>query len=173
MWHLGAPFWQLGLRAVIIYVAFLAALRVFGKREVGQFTIFDLVLILLVANAVQPAITGPDASVTGGAIIMAALFGVNALIALVRVRSSGHLRQFLEGQPAVIAQDGHWLPNVMHHEGVDLEDATMALREHGLADVSEVELAVLEVDGSISVVPKEAGALKRGRRRLKYRRRLT
>jgi uncharacterized membrane protein YcaP (DUF421 family) len=59
---------------------------------------------------------------------------------------------------------------MMHHEGVDLEDAMMALREHGIADVAEVELAVLEVDGSISVVPKEDGGLKRGHRRLRYRR---
>ena len=65
----GVPPLELALRAVVIYVVLLAALRIFGKREVGQFTLFDLVLVLLVANAVQPAITGPDSSLGGGIVI--------------------------------------------------------------------------------------------------------
>src|SRR2546429_2926705 len=69
IFHLGIPWWHLVARAVIIYVVFFIGLRLFGKRELGQFTTFDLVLVLLVANALQPAITGPDNSVTGGASI--------------------------------------------------------------------------------------------------------
>ena len=66
MWELHVPAWELMVRATVIYLALLVALRLFGKREVGQFTLIDLVLILLVANAVQPAMTGPDVSLTGG-----------------------------------------------------------------------------------------------------------
>lgn len=69
--HLAIPVWQIIVRSVVIYVVLLLGLRVFGKREVGQSTVFDLVLVLLVANAVQPAMTGPDSSLTGGSVIIA------------------------------------------------------------------------------------------------------
>jgi uncharacterized membrane protein YcaP (DUF421 family) len=167
--------WQamvgIALRSVIIYLVFLIGLRVFGKREVGQFTFFDLALILLVANALQPAMTGPDYSVVGGLVIVVVLLGLNWLISRLRLRST-LVRHMLEGTPTVIAQDGQWLARAMQHEGLDTDEAMMALREHGLADVSEVALAVLEVDGSISVVPREGGAVKKGSRRLRYRRRV-
>src|SRR2546423_4367258 len=71
----GIPWTHLVLRAVIIYVVFFIGLRLFGKRELGQFTTFDLVLVLLVANALQPAITGPDNSLTGGGLILACPLG--------------------------------------------------------------------------------------------------
>src|SRR4029077_5036394 len=74
------PRWELVIRAVVTYVALLVALRLFGKREVGQFTLYDLVFILLVANALQPAITGPDTSVVGGLVLIVALVGLNYLI---------------------------------------------------------------------------------------------
>jgi len=71
IFRLSIPWTHLVIRAIIIYIAFFIGLRLFGKRELGQFTTFDLVLVLLVANALQPAITGPDNSVTGGVIIIA------------------------------------------------------------------------------------------------------
>ena len=169
MFQFGEPVWQIVVRTLVIYLVFLVALRVFGKREVGQFTIADLVLILLVANAVQPAMTGPDVSLGGGLVIVAVLFALNALIALLRVRYKP-VAELLQGHPAVIAKDGHWIPDVMRHQGVDEDDAMMVLREHGIADVSDTQLVVLEVDGSISVVPSEARVL-RGRRRVRTLRR--
>ena len=72
---------ELVLRASIVYFLFLAALRLAGKRELGQFTIFDLALVLLASNALQPAITGPDASIPGALIIVATLFSLNRLVA--------------------------------------------------------------------------------------------
>lgn len=168
MWQLGVPLWQLIIRALVIYLALLFGLRLFGKREVGQFTIFDLVLVLLVANAVQPAITGPDSSLTGGLVIMATLFAVNVAVAYLRIHSPW-LRRLTEGRPTVIARDGRWLPEALRQEGLEEEDCDMALREHGLSHVSEVALAVLETDGTISVVPSDA-EVKRGRRRVRTRR---
>ena len=70
---------ELVVRAVVVYAALLIALRVFGKREVGQFTLYDLVFVLLVANALQPAMTGPDSSLTGGLVLIAALVLANLL----------------------------------------------------------------------------------------------
>jgi uncharacterized membrane protein YcaP (DUF421 family) len=164
---LSIPAWQIVVRSLVIYLAFLLVLRFFGKREVGQFTLTDLILILLVANAVQPAMTGPDTSLLGGLIIVATLFLTNLALSYLRVRSSP-VRKFLEGEPAVIGKDGAWIQNVMRREGVDQDEAEMALREHGVGSIEEAELVVLEVDGTVSVVPKEGGGVKRGRRRVRY-----
>jgi uncharacterized membrane protein YcaP (DUF421 family) len=166
MFHFGEPWWQIAVRVIVIYVAFLVALRVFGKREIGQFTLADLVLILLVANAVQPAMTGPDLSLGGGLLILATLFVANSGVAYLRVHNR-KVRSMLQGHPTVIARDGQWYGEVMRHQGVDEDDAAMALREHGIEKVEDVDLAVLEVDGSISVVPAEGSTLKRGRRRVR------
>ena len=86
MWTLGTPVLELVVRAVLIYAVFFGALRLFGKREIGQFTLFDLALVLLAANALQPAITGPDASVVGGLVVIVTLFVLNRGISLLRVR---------------------------------------------------------------------------------------
>ncbi len=86
MWTLGVPPLELVARTVIVYVIFLAALRIFGKREIGQFTLFDLALVLLAANALQPALTGPDQSITGGLIIVVTIFVLNGLVAQLRRR---------------------------------------------------------------------------------------
>jgi uncharacterized membrane protein YcaP (DUF421 family) len=168
MWHLAIPAWQLVARSVAIYLALLIGLRLFGKREVGQFTLFDLVLVLLVANAVQPAITGPDSSVLGGLIIIGSLFALNWVIATVRGRSP-LVRSLLEGKATIVGRDGAWIPTALKQAGLEVEDCMMALREHGFADISEASLVVLETDGSISVVPGSAPML-RGRRRVRTRR---
>jgi uncharacterized membrane protein YcaP (DUF421 family) len=167
MWQLAVPAIQLVIRSAVIYGALLLALRLFGKREVGQFTLFDLVLVLLVANAVQPAITGPDSSLTGGLVIIVTLFALNRVVAYMRPRSP-FLRRLTEGQATIVARDGQWLDDALKREGLDLEDCMMALREHGFGDVSEVELAVLETDGTISVVPR-GSRVQKGRRHVRTR----
>ncbi len=168
---LSVPWWELILRSVIIYAVFFVGLRLFGKRELGQFTVFDLVLILLVANALQPAITGPDNSVTGGVIIIATLLVINRGVALARSRFPAFQR-LVEPPPTPIIKDGRWLRESMEKEGLSQEDAMMALREHGVDKVEDVRLACLEEDGSISVVTKDAhGAPPRRRRRVRFLRR--
>jgi uncharacterized membrane protein YcaP (DUF421 family) len=169
MFHLAVPFWQIIARSVVIYLVLLIGLRLFGKREVGQFTVFDLVLVLLVASAMQPAMTGPDSSLTGGIIIMATLLVLNLALAQVRTRGP-FARQLLEGYPRVIAQNGRWLASALRIEGLDEDDAMMALREHGIGDDKDVELAVLETDGSISVVPADQKVL-HSRHKVRYRKR--
>lgn len=153
MFHFGEPAWQTIVRTLVIYLAFIVALRLFGKREIGQFTLFDLVLILLVANAVQPAMTGPDVSLGGGLIIVVTLFALNFLLAALRIRYKP-LNAVLEGHPTVIAKDGQWYPEIMRRQGVEEDDAMMALREHGVTDVRDTQLVVLEADGSISGYPE-------------------
>jgi len=154
MWDLQVPAWELAVRATGIYLAVLLGLRLFGKREVGQFTLTDLVLILLLANAVQPAMTGPDTSLTGGLVIIVTLIVVNRAIAFARAKLP-FVQWLVESPPTTLARDGIWVPGVLEHEELSQEDVTMALHEHGLTDVSEVKLAVLEGDGMISVVPRD------------------
>jgi uncharacterized membrane protein YcaP (DUF421 family) len=164
--QLAIPVWDLVLRSIVIYLALLIGLRLFGKREVGQFTLFDLVMVLLVANAVQPAMTGPDSSLAGGLIIVVTLLVLNWTLGYLRLRSP-IIRRALESNPTVIAQNGQWLPAALAREGVELEEAEASLREHGLDSVSDVKLAVLELDGTISVVPMSSDTY-RSRRRVRF-----
>lgn len=169
-WHLAVSPVELVVRSLVVYALFLVALRVSGKRELGQFTIFDLASVLLAANALQPAITGPDASIPGAAIIVATLFIANRTVAAAR-RRAGWVRRLLDVPPTTIARDGGWIREALDREELDDDDLEAALREHGLETVEEVRLAVLEHDGSISIVPRDGPAVRlhRGRRRYRTR----
>ncbi len=162
--------WDLMVRSIAIYLALTLALRLFGKRELGQMTIFDLVLVLLVANAVQPAMTGPDNSLLGGLIIIVTLFLLNWGVGWARLRSPV-VRRLLQSPPKVLARDGAWIPGALQREGVEADEAEMALREHGVAGVADAQLVELESDGSISVVPQEVSGRQRPRRRVRMLRR--
>ncbi len=127
-------------------------------------------LVLLVANAVQPAMTGPDTSLVGGLIIIVTLVLLNLVVA--RLDTIPLFHRLFSPHPAVIIHGGQYLTEVMRREGVDREDCEMAIREHGIEDVSQVKLGVLEPDGSISVVPKDSETTRtrhRVRRRFRVR----
>ena len=131
----------------------------------GQFTLYDLVFILLVANALQPAITGPDTSVGGGVILIIALVGANYIVG--RLDRLARFHNLFAAAPAVIIKDGTFIPEVMKREGVTEEECEMAIREHGMSDVKDVQLGVLEPDGTISIVP--AGVvMQRTKHRIRY-----
>jgi uncharacterized membrane protein YcaP (DUF421 family) len=118
-------------------------------------TVFDLVVLLLISNAVQNAMVGPDTSLLGGILAAGVLLALNALLARLRLRWP-RLRRVLEGSPTLLVLHGAVLPDHLRKEGLDPETLEEALREHGVADVADVEMAVLEIDGSISVVPATA-----------------
>ena len=167
IFKLGIPWSHLVIRAVIIYVVFFIGLRLFGKRELGQFTTFDLVLVLLVANALQPAITGPDNSVTGGVIIITILLVFNRMVALVRNRWPW-FDALIDPPPTVVVQDGQISKPALEKEGLSETDVEMAIREHGIDKLSDVKQAVLENDGSISVVTKGTSERFHRRRRVRF-----
>ena len=171
MWDLGVNPLELVARTTVIYVLFVGALRLSGKREIGQFTLFDLAMVLLVANALQPAMTGADQSVLGGAIILATIFMLNRLVAEARVRVP-FVRRILEFKPTTIGRDGRWLKAEFARQGIDLGDADAALRQHGLERVEQMKLATLEEDGSISIVPApdDGAPVEVHRRDRRYRR---
>ena len=153
-------------RTLIVYLAVLAGLRLAGKRELGQMTPFDLVVILLIANAVQNAMVGPDTSVTGGLIAAGVLVSVNYGVAAARERLPW-LRRAVEGTPTLLINDGRFVEEHLRREGLEEDEVLMAIREHGVADVKDVRIAVLETDGSISIVPVDAGAI-RTRRHVRF-----
>jgi uncharacterized membrane protein YcaP (DUF421 family) len=166
LFHLGVPWWELVIRSVGVYFVLLLGLRVFGKREVGQFTLFDLVFVLLVANAVQPAMTGPDASLFGGVIIVFSLLTANWIVG--RLDDIPALHRILTAPPTVLVKDGKPLEWQMQREGITEDEVEMAMREHGLDKLADVKLAVLEADGSISIIGKDEKVQQRRRRRVRF-----
>jgi uncharacterized membrane protein YcaP (DUF421 family) len=159
MFSLDVNGWSIVARTAIVYVALLLGLRLAGKRELGQMTPFDLVVILLIANAVQNAMVGPDTSVTGGLIAAGVLIVGNYGVAEARERFTW-LRRAVEGTPTLLINDGKFVPQHLLREGLDEDEVLMAIREHGVADVKDVRMAVLETDGSISIVPADAKAMR-------------
>ena len=165
LFHFGVSPWEFVVRCIVIDAVLLMALRIFGKREVGQFTLYDLVLILLVANAVQPAMTGPDYSLGGGLIIIAVLVLFNAGIG--RLDRYRVFHRLLVPAARIIIENGAYVRQALKNEGVDLDAIETAMREHGVTDVSQVRLGVLEPDGSISIVPNDSRTV-RTRRVVRY-----
>jgi len=137
------------LRTAVIYAVVLLGVRLSGKREVGQMTPFDLTLLLLLSNAVQNAMTGPDTSLLGGVVAACTLLLMNYFVA----ETSGvnrRFRRFIQGQPTLLIHDGQIISAHLAKEHISADELHRALREHGIADYKDVALAVLEVDGSIS-----------------------
>ncbi len=139
------------VRTGVIYLFVLAGVRLSGKREVGQMTPFDLTLLLLLSNAVQNAMTGPDTSLLGGVVAAGTLLVMNFLVADV-AGVNRRFRKFVQGSPTLLIHNGQLLLPHLVREHVTSDEIERALREHGIARVQDVSLAVLEVDGSISVL---------------------
>jgi uncharacterized membrane protein YcaP (DUF421 family) len=164
MFDLGVPLWEIVVRTAVVYVVVLGLLRLAGKRELGQMSPADLVVILIIANAVQNAMNGGDVSLIGGVVSAATLVGMN--FALGRFgRRIPILGRLVVEEPTLLLQDGHPISESIEREHVEVEEIEMAAREHGIADLNAVAAAVLEIDGSISIIPKKGGGYHKSRRR--------
>ena len=148
------PFVDIVARTTTIYLTLLVGLRLTGKRQVGQLTPFDLLLLLLLANSVQNAMVGPDTTLYGGLIAAATLFVANAVVARL-TRESKAMTRIVEGTPTFLIRHGKILEGNLAREGVTEADLLRALREHGVAEVAHVRSAVLEVDGTVSVLKED------------------
>ena len=154
MWTFNISLLEVALRTLIIYALVLTGIRLTGKREVGQMASYELVLILLLANAVQNAMTGPDTSLTGGIVGACTLLIANAIITRVSSRSR-KLRALIEGTPTVLILHGKVINKNMEKENIAHEELEQTLREHGVSATADVGVGVLEVDGSISILRKD------------------
>ena len=157
MWRLSVSWWELILRGLIVYVFLIVLLRVTGKRQVGQLAPFDLVLLLVLSNAVQNAMTGGDNSVLGGLISASVLVVLNYAAGLLTYRSK-KLESLVEGRPEVLVHNGKVFTDVLEREKLTHHELNAALREAGIACVEQVHYAILENNGTISVQPKKGPA---------------
>ncbi|WP_038167194.1 YetF domain-containing protein [Verrucomicrobium sp. BvORR106] len=153
MWSISLPWWEFVVRAAVVYVLVLLMLRVTGKRQVGQLAPFDLVLLLLLSNAVQNSMNGGDNSITGGLVLAATLVGLNYLFSLATFKSR-KLETLIEGKPQVLIHKGQVDDAIMSDAKLTRHELELALRRHGCTSPAEVRLAVLENNGEISVVQK-------------------
>jgi uncharacterized membrane protein YcaP (DUF421 family) len=152
MFDLAIPWWSFVVRTLIVYLALLIGLRLVGRRELGQMTPFDLVVILLIANSLQNAMVGPDTSVAGGLASAFTLLAANWILTRLRARIPW-LRRVAEGEPILLVSGGKVLVESLRRSSIDLDDLEQAVREHGVATLAEVDTAVLEVDGTVSIIP--------------------
>jgi uncharacterized membrane protein YcaP (DUF421 family) len=150
MFDLSLPWWELVVRSSIIYAALLVMVRLSGKRTVGQFTPFDLLVVMLLSEAVSSGLTGSEDSVAGGLIAAATLIGLNGLVSRATARSDA-LRRLAEGTPVVVGHNGHILEARLKQEHVTRDDVLQALREADI-DLHEMKLVVLEADGKFSIL---------------------
>jgi uncharacterized membrane protein YcaP (DUF421 family) len=155
VFDLTTPWWEIILRTAIVYVVVLFLLRIAGKRELGQMSPVDLVVILVIANAVQNAMTGGDNSLIGGVIAAATLVAVNTGFSRVGHRVP-YLEHLFESDPTPLVRAGKLIKRNLEKENVEQDELMMAAREHGVEDLAGVESAYLERDGSISIIPKGA-----------------
>jgi uncharacterized membrane protein YcaP (DUF421 family) len=143
------------LRPLFVYLFLLVAFRFSGKRELGQATLFDFLIILLISNVVQNAMIGRDNSIGGAFAGVAVLLTLSWFLNRTTSRSVT-LRTVLEGAPTLLVHDGAILLNAMRKESVSENDLRTALRQQGIASIAEVRYAILELDGKISVIRTDA-----------------
>ena len=157
LWIAGAA--VIAGKTAVIYAFLVIGLRLFGKRELGQLSLYDLVLVIILGNAVQNAMINNDNTLGGGlvaALVLLSLnWGLNRLIT-----RSRRAERILVGDPVLIVHDGQPLKKRMAREGITQDQLDAALREHGIDDVSTVHIAILESDGTISVIPRDARVLR-------------
>ncbi len=150
---LGSSLPEIVLRTAIVYLFLVAVMRISGKREVGQMSILELIVILIISDAVQNSMVGENTTVWGGLVAVLTLLGLDALLKGLTGRSR-RLRRAIEGEPRLLVRDGRLLTKALREEKVEPSDVRAAIRAQGLERVEDVHLAVLETDGSISVIPK-------------------
>src|SRR5512135_3403506 len=150
MWQPELHWWEFVVRGLVVYAFLLVLLRFTGKRQVGQLSPFDLVLLLVLSNAVQNAMNGGDNSVLAGIILASVLVLLNFLVGLATYRSKP-LEALVEGRPELLIHNGKLFAEIMEREKLTHHELNAALRAAGCASVEEVHYAILENNGQISV----------------------
>ena len=151
MFSMSVPWWEFALRGVVVYVFLLVFLRLTGKRQTGQYAPFDLVLLLILSNAVQNSMNAGDNSLLGGLIVAATLLGCHVILAHLTFRFPGFAR-LVDGTPQVLVQRGAVDSALMRQELLSTDDLEAALRASGCLHLHEVERATIETNGQITVV---------------------
>ncbi len=138
-------------RSIAVYIFIVLAIRLFGKREVTQLSITDLVFILLIANAVQSAMVGQNTTLIGGIIAAGSLFVINFIFGVL-VFKSKRISSFFQGHPLMLIYEGEEIEHNLQKARISHDELEQVVREHGVEKISDVNLAILEMDGNISVL---------------------
>lgn len=154
MFDMQAPWWEFIVRATVVYLVLLLMVRVTGKRTVGQFTPFDLIVVMLLSEGVSGSLNGQDESLPGGLIVAATLVVLDMAIALATSRST-RADAVLQGNPVLIGRDGVIYDDVLKHQRVPRSDVDKALRGAD-CDIEDMRMAILEADGNINIMKKQA-----------------
>jgi uncharacterized membrane protein YcaP (DUF421 family) len=149
---LGSDLLSVAARTAIVYVVLVIALRLFGKRAAGQLSTLNLVVLLIVANAVQNAMVGENTSLVAGLLAAAVILGLDLAVNSVADRWKP-LREWLDGVPTLLVEEGRLDAAVLRHEGVSERELGIALRQSGLLTAAEARFVYLEPNGAISVIP--------------------
>ena len=145
------------LRAAAVYVVLPVVFRLAGKRSLASITTFDLVLTLIISEAIQQALLDNDNSMTNAFLVVFTLIGMNIALSLLKQRSA-RAETLLDGAPVVIMEDGRLHRDRMDEERVDEADILVAAREkQGLSRLDEIRYAVVEQSGGISIIPRRTG----------------
>jgi uncharacterized membrane protein YcaP (DUF421 family) len=153
MFDLAMPPWAFVARACMVYFLLLVMIRASGKRTMGQFTPFDMLLVVLLGNAVQNALLGKDTSVGGGLLLAAVLISLNWSVGFISARNA-KVESLIEGSPVLLARDGQIYHQVLRKELISRADFDKALREAGCIAIDDIRTAVLETDGHVTIVAK-------------------
>jgi len=157
LWKTAFPYWQFAARAAIVYIFILVLIRIGGKREVGQMGAGEFVAILLISNAVQNSMNGGDNSVTGGLIMATVIVLLSTLVAYLTYKSKTFER-VIQGTPTLLVHKGQVLQDHLRRELLNESELRTILRHQGIHELNEVEEAVLESDGYVSVTRKGKAA---------------
>lgn len=152
MFELDVPWWELMARAALVYLALLLLMRMTGKRTVGQFTPFDLLVVMLLSEAVSNSLSGGDDSIPGGLLLAMTLLGQNMLIAWLTSRSR-KIAELIDGTPVLLGRDGVIFEKVVRQCRVAAGDVEQALREAD-CPLHDMKCAFLEADGKITILQK-------------------
>jgi len=152
MWLLSLPWWEYVIRGAVVYVFLILILRLTGKRQIGQMSPFDLVLLLVLSNAVQNSMNGGDNSITAGMILALTLVTLNWFTGFLTYQSK-IAERLIEGSPQLLLHNGKIHEKALADAQLTREELMSSLRAEGYTDVSSIRAAILENDGSVSVIP--------------------
>jgi len=155
---------SIALKSIAVYVFIVAAIRVFGKKEFAQLSVVDVVFILLISNSVQTAMVGDDTSLSGGLVAALALFAMNYVFKRISLGSES-MSKVIDGEPVMLIYNGEVRPNALKEASISLEQLKAVVREHGVEEISDVNLAIFEVDGNISVLSDNYRSLTKRKRK--------
>lgn len=145
------PILDIVVRSLAVYFFMVIAVRVFGKNQLSQLNAGDVILLLLISNAVQNAMVGSNNTLEGGIVAALVLFVANFIVKKLIFKNQ-KLKELIEDQPHILVKDGHVFPDILRKVQISEDELEEAIHEHGIESVSAVKLAILEVDGNISVI---------------------